>query len=563
MLIKIAEIADILDKNGYHESANNVSYLLKEAQLFDALRTLFDPAYSGLERDSSYWKRLQRGWQRGKMDRGLGLLLAINAERTKINKKIEELAHPLLEYKEQIADFWVKIKTGADDFSSLDFKEELKKLNHAVKEMSKIINSKELRKALDMRNRLNSQQIKALEKVRGLDDENKEYLAAILRGEQPIPLRTTAPESSETSTTLRMWLKKKPLTKLPMFAHAQTPAGKHQFREFMEEYGFNPKSITDYFMENGEAQAEGFDRFGKEFGELLRRAHSIQMYDDELQRGVRKPKEKKEELPGAIPEKKMEETPTPVMVKKPDIEKTKEEITAPDLAAQEIMQRQEMQNKLDKLRQEREEQKQKDIEMVRRIQEVLKQQKAPKVSKSSQERLERSIRTLGRTQQVRKIMAASLWGESSPVYFNDPMFGMHDKDDPGPDIFEALPEGRERFHEEKHFDTEEVEYYKGRDPDYDEGFDMRRDPSLTPSDDDYEPQREEPKMALTPTEEAVELLSSVRQIDRQIKKLIDMANPDNRYSEEIRLERLEKKKHELLQQLKALRASGKINPEGW
>lgn len=330
MLEKIATIADIADKNGNHQLADDLTNLIKkQANFFEAFRTLFDPTISGLDSNSSYWKRLQRGWQKGKIDKGVGLLLAINAERTKTNKKIEQLSEPIRDFQNQINDLYNKLRSGNSDLNASNLKNELKEIQNSLKDMTKLVNSKELKDALRLRDKLQEQQSKALDKVRGLDDESKEYLASVLKAEPKFDLTGRGPLGSEPQNTmdpdyiprsLRSWLKKFNVPTMPIYADAKTPGGKQEFKEFKDTYGVYPKALIEYLRANEPARTEGYKLFGRYFNEMLQKAINTTEYDDKLAAAFRR----QEEVPGSeFAQQSSKEKIKDESVKKPMEEKLK------------------------------------------------------------------------------------------------------------------------------------------------------------------------------------------------------------------------------------------------
>ena len=284
MLTKLATIADFADRCGEYTIANDADKLTKQAQLFTALQTLFDPNHSGLDRDSSYWKRLQRGWTRGRMDRGLGILLAINVERTKLNKQILELTAPVKEFQEQVGAFYDKIQAGTNDVNASNLKTELRELQSGLKKMLNLVGSRELKNALKLRERLQEQQLKALEKVKGLDPETIDYLSSVLKGEnkaKPETANGNPKVDQEAAKDITKWLRSlgiKPM-KINEGKKSNDP---NIFRQFINAYHMNPIAVSAYFNDNVGAMNKGFDMFGKDFSEMLYYAERVIKADQDL-----------------------------------------------------------------------------------------------------------------------------------------------------------------------------------------------------------------------------------------------------------------------------------------
>jgi len=286
MLEKLAAIANFADQYGEYEIANDLTQLVKSAQLFDALRTLFDPSTSELGPDDGWWKRLTRGWSRGKFDRRLGLALAINAERTKLNKKIEQLAAPLKDFSAQVSAFYDKVKAGGDNYGAADFKAELSQLKANAAKMKNLIGGRDLRKALDMRNRLNQQQIAAVEKIKGIDPEHKDFLIKLLNGEiKSTPQAGIAakeeaeavpgakPEAGVKKTqeekAIADWLKLQNIARRPYDEGFSTSRSAKRAAIMFQRYGFNPFAVLEFFKEHPEKKEEGVELFGHRLRKLF------------------------------------------------------------------------------------------------------------------------------------------------------------------------------------------------------------------------------------------------------------------------------------------------------
>lgn len=355
MLEKLAAIADLADQQGYHEAASDLTQLIKTAQLFDALKTLFDPSTSELGPDSNWWKRLTRGWSRGKFDRRLGLALAINAERTKLNKKIEMLAQPLKDFSAQVSGFYDKVKSGGDNYGAMDFKSELSQLKSDAAKMKNLIGGKDLRKALDLRNKLNVQQISAVEKIKGIDPEHKDFLINLLNGNikktpegkpenkdvgkdtarpstwptaeewaargvnAPI---TVVPEAvpgqqdgsvaagrTKEQKAISDWLKLQDIARRPYDDGFKTSRSAKRAAIIYQRYGFNPFAVLEFFKNNPSKREEGVELFGYHFRKLF----------DDLDFGVELEKAKSPEVAKEVNKE----------VKEVAKEVAKEEVAAP------------------------------------------------------------------------------------------------------------------------------------------------------------------------------------------------------------------------------------------
>lgn len=632
--IKLATIADFADRNGDYKTANEIALLTKEAQLFDALRTLFDPGFSGLDRDSKYWNRLQRGWRRGKMDRGLGLILAINAERTKLNRKIEELAAPIKLFQQEVDAFYNKIIAGSNDVNASNLKNELRQLQDSLKSTLKLVSGKDLRRALILRERLSEQQLKSLDKIKGLDEESKTYLSSVLRGEIAAGQQGAEQVNPVTSMGIAKWLKT--LGIKPRGIHeGRKSKNVNVFRPFIKEYHTNPTAIVEFFNANPAAMDKGFDAFGKDFGEMVFWAENAVKKDaEEAAKEV-----KEEQLPGATPpmgpEAPYKVSPTPIEERETKIR---------EMAGEEA-------KKLRERLLEREKQKE-QMERAKSVVEMAQEKmgippspraapgaapapislpsaKPPKPTTSSQ-RLEREITKFGRIQQARKIFATPEkvcpCGEQMRMKYpgNDPEDGparwecskghvecdgcgkatdqykvtsdgtndycrecaeqnyierdpsldatRHELDlqfmeghkdmerfehdpDYAPDGIEDImdfPEGRERFNEEKHFDPEEVEYYKGRDYNnsdhYNDEQDIKNLGVDPDNDDDYPASRMKPEKVRTPDkkEELESIMALIRSNEKRTQQLLSRPSDDNRWAEEDQLRRLKQQKVLLL-----------------
>lgn len=601
MLEKLATIADYADYNGQYEFAGDVTQLLKNAQLFDALRTLFDPGFSGLDRDAGYWKRLQRGWSRGRMDRGVGLLLAINAERTKLNRKIEELALPIKDFQEKVSAFYDKIRSGADNFNSHNVKEELRTLSHSIKEMSKLVGNRELRKALDLRNKLNEQQLKALDKVKGLDEETKAYLANVLKGEtQPssgpseqepgaaATMKPSKPGQVDSTTALKIarWLRSLGI-KARNFNEGRKSKNVNMFRAFINLYQFNPMAVLDFFNANPQAMEKGLDLFGQDFSNMYFWAENVIKRDQDAADN----EAKEQKVPGAP----AQEAPVAVEEAKqpsPSIQPAQEQVAPVNVVPSPLSDITDVQdNEAAKAARKA---KAEERKLVKMLEEKMKLEKTPKVpptppsspapeQSKRADRVEQSITRFGRMKQVEKFggqfeelvpdddeesLAEYMKVNKEPVkkrcncentkcddhqntYCNrsagkqramyvgalcdecaermptEYMIEDAPEEAPDADIFEAIPEGRERFNEEKHVDEELVESYKGRKSDKYDGNDeddiqnLMRNKDVYPEyDEDYFPSRQEPTLKpATKEEELGDIMSLIRVLDKKIERM--------------------------------------------
>ena len=578
-LTKLASIADYVDQHGQYDLASDITRLTKEAGVYDALRTLFDPEHTpGVDRNTPFWKRLSKGWARGKMDRNLGLVLAIMTELTKLNVKIDKLTAPVKDFQVEVAAFYDKLKGG--HITSDNIREESRELQIRLKDTLKLISGKDLRQILKLKERLESQQQSAAEKIKGLDDETKANLMAILKGEElpgmvPRPEQGKEPNSGDTSTyAMRSWLRKFKIQHLPMYAGAETTAGKHQFREFMQEYGYHPKAITDYFMDNGPAQNEGFDRFPKAFGEILRRAHQIQVFENEVRAGRRK----KEQVPGVTPKSEVQVPPAAAKEEKTDVSPLPAmPTTAPTNPHIETA------KKIQEIAKER-------LARERGLKDIITPAAPPQQSKADDklattaaQRVERQITRLGRVQQLRKLAGeieiegptdedieeADLFQNARDTLGIDP--------DPEADIYKAYPEGRKRLDEDTQADEDELEYYKGRD-DTEDSFDERNEllrlqdeyistlkhnnRGLTPEDDDWtpEPMHRTPHREKGREEQLEDVMTMLRLVDRRIDKMYTTpSREDYHYHDHMRLKDLEREKAKLLK----MKAELSGLPEGW
>jgi len=289
MFEKLAAIADFADQNGQYGVANDATKIIKEAQLWDAIKTLFDPEHTpGVDADTSWRDRLSRGWGRGKMDRNLGLVLSIMTERTKLNEKIEKMTAPIKGFQTEVTSFYDRLRDGR--ITSSNLRQESRVLQSALKDALSLISGKELKQTLKLRERLEKQQQIAADKMKGLDDTTRSNLMAVLKGESlpgigSVP-GSRAPIGDGGTDAMKRWLKNQPIPKLSMHDGAITQPGQYSFRGFKVLYGYNPKAIVDYFGSNIKAQEEAFDRYPKVFHEMFRHAQALQTFDDEVARGV-------------------------------------------------------------------------------------------------------------------------------------------------------------------------------------------------------------------------------------------------------------------------------------
>ncbi len=279
MLEKIAAIANFADQNGQYETANELTQLLKTAQLFEAIKSLFDPSAGG-----DFLKRLSRGWKRGKFDRRLGLVFAINEEREALNQKIEKLSKPLKEFADKVNSFYTKILSGAgtSNYSSTDFKGDLATLRTDAAKIKSTLNSRDLRKSLDYRNKLNDQQLKAVENLRGVDEQQKATLISLLRGEaapeaakkESLPGVVEKPKDlmhGQNTTALLDWLKTLSVSTAKIDRDFSTREGISAAIKFQNEYKYSPAKLLEYFMDKNREQflSYGRDNFKKAFEEML------------------------------------------------------------------------------------------------------------------------------------------------------------------------------------------------------------------------------------------------------------------------------------------------------
>lgn len=449
MFKKLAAIADILDSNGHNEIANTATQLLKQAQLFESLRSLFDPESAGLDRDTAYWKRLQRGWSRGKMDRNLGLVLAIMAERTKINKKIDELSEPIKGFQEQVATFYDKLRSHNSEVRADGLKNELRDLQNGLKSMLKLVASKELKNALRLRERLQDQQLKAAEKIKGLDDDTKTNLLSILSGdksannENEIALNK---QNIDIPTAIRMakWLRSVGLKQKGLH-DGRKSKNINIFRSFISEYHANPTAIIEFFNSNPQAMEKGFDLFGKDFSNMLFWAENAIKKDQEAadKEAVKiVPDTNKEENKSTEQNNIISEPASPSAPKS-----TKQKTIAPTAIIsspeshglspeEEELRRREVAPALEKMRKER------DKEIVRKLKEHKERTKeiqqqvesqpttAPVVTTTAQ-RAMREITRFGRMKRIEKLVNAA-------------------------DIYDLYPEGRETFDNNKDYASSET-----------------------------------------------------------------------------------------------------------
>ena len=260
-MIKLAYVADFADENGEYELANNADQIICQAQVFDALQELFSPT----DPKASWWNRMVRGWRSGKFGKPLGMVMAIAAERTKLNKKIEERLAPMKAFQEHVGILHDKIKAGAENYHSGDFKEELRSLNSSLKEMVKLVNSRDLRKELDLRNRLNSQQIKAFERIKGYPPEELEKLKRLLSPEAQ-SAAATPPKKEELNDWLKVVVTKKQLPE-----YGATAEDINIFRSFFNMYSQNPVAIIEFFNDpaNQKVRDDGEAKFGSAFNDML------------------------------------------------------------------------------------------------------------------------------------------------------------------------------------------------------------------------------------------------------------------------------------------------------
>lgn len=301
-LFKLGSIADFADRNGYHEIASDCTQLLKNAQIFDALSTLLNPSESELGDDAGFWKRLTRGWKSGKFDKRLGLALAINEEREKVNKRILELAEPLKTFSDQISSFYNKVRSGGDNYSALDFKSELSQLKSELSKMKMLIAGRPIYKLLDQRNRLNQQQVSAIDKIKGIDPEKKAILIKLLKGENILPqnveqlasntsptaansnsttavtptLSTNEPEREEVELTkqqlqrrelrqseeIGVWLRNKGFGRGSDLSEGLKSNYPWMFRNFNKAFGLSPVVVLREIKNNKEFAAELHETFG-------------------------------------------------------------------------------------------------------------------------------------------------------------------------------------------------------------------------------------------------------------------------------------------------------------
>lgn len=608
MLEKLAAVADFADRNGQYAIANDATNIIKEAQLWDALRTLFDPEHTpGVDRNTPFWKRLSKGWSRGRMDRHLGLVLAIMTERTKLNKKIENMIAPVKEFQEQVAAFYEKLRSG--NMTSDNLRDESRGLQGALKDTLRLITGKELRQILKMKERLEAQQLVAAEKIKGLDEETKNNLMAVLKGES-LPGSKPAEEATRQEQlpgeapvdAMKRWLRNQKVPRMAYNQGASTKAGAHQFREFMDLYGFHPKAITDRFSDV-DLQAEGFARFPKAFSELLRHAQAILDYD--AQRLIHEQRAKN--VPGAAAAAPAPEPPMPEIKK--EVAQEEKETSAPASAAPPATTvvapaahagAPELIPLLEKPpapapRKER------DVELAQKVKETTPrrkrpggplrerpiatapEEKTPRPTSSSVDdlplafstatRTERQITRLGRMQYLRKL-AVDLDEESTAEDF----IQQYDVRRRGNETIGDSPEDimnigdRETFDENIHVDPDEIEYYKGREPDdgdWGENMDIenarypREYPhipysELTPEDDDWAPPRREPVLEPATKQEKLEQLGAqLRAVTRTLENF--RYSRDNEIGDYYHTSGLEAKKKALIKQIKDL--SGL--PENW
>lgn len=330
-LTKLGAIADFADNNNQYDVAGQITNLLKQAQLWDSLKTLFDPEHTpGVDRNTPFWKRLSKGWARGKMDRHLGLVLAIMTERTKLNNKINELIAPLKDFQAVVGTFYEKIRGGS--ITSENIREESRELQNGLKDTLKLISGKDLREILRMREKLEKQQLIAAEKIKGLDEETRGNLMAVLQG-QSLPGANPRDEinSDRAGTTSYKDLsedEKRKVTEEKVAKWMRSVGVKNKglreglqsknvnmFRPFVNAYQANPFVVLEFFNNNPQALEKGFDVFGREFSNMYYWAENAVNKDREAA-------EKEKQIPGSgetvKPAEEGDTEPTPVVKENPE-----------------------------------------------------------------------------------------------------------------------------------------------------------------------------------------------------------------------------------------------------
>lgn len=430
MLEKLAAIANFADQHGEYEMANDLTQLVKNAQLFDALRSLFDPSTSELGPDDSWWRRLTRGWQKGKFDRRLGLALAINAERTKLNKKIEQLSAPLKEFSAQVSAFYDKVKSGGDNYTATDFKAELSKLKSDAAKMKNLVGGRDLRKALDMRNKLNQQQIAAVEKIKGIDPEHKDFLIKLLNGEiKQAPTGEAAREEAvpgakpdagvkktQEEKAIGDWLKLQNIVRRPYDEGFTTSRSAKRAAIMYQRYGFNPFAILEFFKEHPEKKEEGVELFGHRLRKLFDDLNYAVEFEKAQQQKTEKPviveapkaETPKVEAPAAAAVPAAAPTPEAAPAAAPKVEAPK--------PAKKVSPEMEMFRKHDKLERELAAKQKAKADKAKAKKETLPEEKTPRAQEeiapispasdlaiSTAARVSREITRLGRVRQLAKL----------------------------------------------------------------------------------------------------------------------------------------------------------------
>ena len=178
MIDKLVKIANYADNSGNFALANNVDNLLKQAGIFDAFRTLVDPSYGGLDQTSSYWKRMQRGLRKGRIDRKIGVIFSLSIQREQLDTEITKLAAPVAEYKKVVDNFYDKLIAKTVVPSNL--KNEVRELRIALRSMEKLLASRRLVSLLKTREKVHMQMKTAVEQLKALSPESKDYLIKLL-----------------------------------------------------------------------------------------------------------------------------------------------------------------------------------------------------------------------------------------------------------------------------------------------------------------------------------------------------------------------------------------------
>lgn len=178
MLNKLATIADLADANGLPEVADDIDSFIKSASVWDGFAAMINPERYYLDRGVSLRNRFLTGLKRGRIDRTLGSLIALVAQRDDLDRQIAERAKPIADFRDKLSQFYDAIISKSIAREKL--KDSLKDLQREIRQMSREVHAPKLKSLLEQRDKFNDNILKAIDKLRGINDQNKTKLKQLI-----------------------------------------------------------------------------------------------------------------------------------------------------------------------------------------------------------------------------------------------------------------------------------------------------------------------------------------------------------------------------------------------